>query len=443
MMTVWMLVLWASVWRVGGLALGATPCSCDCCNTAERPPSEQLPNLKYKCQPPPMDLRTDQCGDKCSPSAADVVMSAAKEDMDYSRYCQYKCRPSSVTVGTLCIRLDAEESAATFVLDGNGDADAADERGLPVLGPLVPEPVQWEQHNLEAAAAQVAEEEKLAAASSLKASIHYDVQEVMTNRVNAEAAAAVARASASEARAKADVAAASRSAQAAQQAEAVGVFAEAGKEAAVESAAVAQQAQRDAQVADSTLQEVLAYAKTVVDLTEKDAVAEIKKQVAKPMAELAETHAKMWGWDKPKFWPQVEAVRAADPYGAQMTVAIQRMDEYERMSKSELGAARGDQEKAISLTTQANAMEAQGDRLGAANLRHEIAGLIASAKGHQATAQAKWNTANTMRDSVPQWQDASLKAATFASWKFQHVFTPPPSMFLQRSGVVGPTPQPA
>merc|ERR1719271_2418536 len=235
-------------------------------------------------------------------------------------------------------------------------------------------------------------------------SIDYDLQDVIENRLRAETASAMARATAAEARAKADLAAADRAAEQAQKAENAQVYSTAGNEAAVE-----------------------AEAATVASEAAKDAVEEIKKQAAAPAKELAEAHAKMWGWDKPKFWPKVEAVRAANPYQQQMTIANQRMDEYQGYAKGEIAKAKGDQGKAIGLATQANAMEAQGDKMGAVTLRHEIDGLLASAKGHQAKAKSDYATANTMRDSIPQWQDAAMKAATYASWKYSNVFTPPPS----------------
>ena len=47
-------------------------------------------------------------------------------------------------------------------------------------------------------------------------------------------------------------------------------------------------------------------------------------------------------------------MRAANPYQAQMTVANQRMDEYQGFAKGEIGKAKGDQAKAIGLATQAN-----------------------------------------------------------------------------------------
>merc|ERR1719439_295334 len=87
-------------------------------------PSEQTPSLTFKCGAAAPDMQTETCPASCSPSSADTVLTSAEESMDYSRYCQYKCKPSSETVGSSCIRLDALDTAKTFELDGNGDANS-------------------------------------------------------------------------------------------------------------------------------------------------------------------------------------------------------------------------------------------------------------------------------------------------------------------------------
>jgi len=404
---------------------GPPPCSCDCCQTVPRMPSEQTASLEFKCSGAPPDQQTDICPASCSASTADVVLTAAEEGMEYNRYCQYKCKPATMTVGSECVRLDAMETQKTFEFDGNGDANSG------ILGAASNESTSWGNEMSTRAASQQEEQQSLEAAQSLKESIHYDVQAVIENRLRAETASAMARASAAEARAKADLAAADRAATEAAKADGVGRFGAAGQEASVEAAAAEEAARRSALEAERNLQQIEVVAKNTAQNAAKDAVAEIKKQAAAPAKELAETDAKLWGWDKPKFWPKVEAVRAADPYQASMTVAVQRMGEYEGYAQGELGKAKGDQAKAIGLASQANAMEAQGDKMGAETLRHEIDGLLGSAKGHEAKAQSDWAMAETMRKSVPQWQDAAMKAATFAAWKYSNVFTPPPPAFLQ------------
>jgi hypothetical protein len=357
--------------------------------------------------------------------------------MDYSRYCQYKCKPATETVGSSCIRLDALDTAKTFELDGNGDANSN------IYAPAATGGTTWGE-SIESSQQQATQQaqamETAQAQAAATGSINYDLQDVIENRLRAETASAMARATAAEARAKADLAAADRAAEEAQKAENVQVYSTSGNEAAVEAQAAQEAAARAAGEAERNLRAIEAESQTVASEAAKDAVEEIKKQAAAPAKELAEAHAKMWGWDKPKFWPKVEAVRAANPYQAQMTIANQRMDEYQGYAKGEIAKAKGDQGKAIGLATQANAMEAQGDKMGAVTLRHEIDGLLASAKGHQAKAKSDYATANTMRDSIPQWQDAAMKAATYAAWKYSNVFTPPPSFLQFANPVTAPPP---
>lgn len=405
---------------------GPPPCSCDCCSTVPRMPSEQTASLAYKCGSPSPDQQTDVCPDSCSASTADVVLTSAEAGMDYARYCQYKCKPTTMTVGSTCVRLDALETQQTFEFDGNGDANSG------ILSAASNESTSWGNTVASRAASEQEEQTSMEAAQNLKETIHYDVQAVMENRLRAETASAMARASAAEARAKADLAAADRAAADAAKADGVGRFSAAGQEAAVEAAAAEGAAARSAAEAERNLRQIEAVAKTTAQTAANDAIIEIRKQAAEPAKELAETDAKMWGWDKPKFWPKVEAVRAADPYQAQMTTAVQRMSEYEGYAQGELGKAKGDQAQAMGLASQANAAEAQGDKMSAETIRHQIDGLLGSAKGHQSKATSDWNVAETMRKSVPQWQDAAMKAATYAAWKYSNVFTPPPPAFLQK-----------
>merc|ERR1719487_2659335 len=350
----------AAVDAANGNTEEVVPCSCDCCQTQERLPSEQTATLTFKCGTAAPDQQTDTCPATCEPSSADTVLTAAEENMDYARYCQYKCKPSSETVGSSCIRLDALDTAKTFELDGNGDANSN------IYAPAAEGGTTWGESiesSQQEASNQAQAMETAQAQAAATGSINYDLQDVIENRLRAETASAMARATAAEARAKADLAAADRAAEQAQKAENVNRYSTAGNEAAVEAQAAQQAAVRAAWEAERNLRAIEAESQTVASEAAKDAVEEIKKQAAAPAKELAEAHAKMWGWDKPKFWPKVEAVRAANPYQQQMTIAVQRMDEYTGYAQGEIGKAKGDQAKAIGLATQANAMEAQGDKM--------------------------------------------------------------------------------
>merc|ERR1719487_3148037 len=163
------------------------PCSCDCCQTQERLPSEQTPTLTFKCGAAAPDQQTDTCPASCEPSSADTVLTSAEQSMDYSRYCQYKCKPSSETMGSSCIRLDALDTAKTFELDGNGDANsniyAAATSGGTSWGEDIASSRQ--QATQQAQAMETAQ-----AQAAATGSIDYDLQDVIENRLRAETASA-------------------------------------------------------------------------------------------------------------------------------------------------------------------------------------------------------------------------------------------------------------
>merc|ERR1719324_1205569 len=131
-------------------------------------------------------------------------------------------------MGSSCIRLDALDTAKTFELDGNGDANsniyAAATSGGTSWGDDIA--TSRQQATQQAEAMETAQ-----AQAAATGSINYDLQDVIENRLRAETASAMARATAAEARAKADLAAADRAAEEAQKAENVNVYSTAGNEA--------------------------------------------------------------------------------------------------------------------------------------------------------------------------------------------------------------------
>merc|ERR1719199_864993 len=139
-------------------------------------PSEQTPTLNFKCGAAAPDMQTETCPGTCSPSSADTVLTSAEETMDYSRYCQYKCKPATETVGSSCIRLDALDTAKTFELDGNGDANsniyAPAETGGTTWGQSIESSQQ--QATQQAQAMETAQAQAAAAGS-----INYDLQDVI------------------------------------------------------------------------------------------------------------------------------------------------------------------------------------------------------------------------------------------------------------------------
>jgi len=92
-----------------------TPCSCDCCQTSQVPGEDSVLKCTY-------GEANEMCPTKCVPSASDSVLSSGTGELDYSRYCHYKCRPAELRLGAMCARLDAAETLEKQDADGNGDS---------------------------------------------------------------------------------------------------------------------------------------------------------------------------------------------------------------------------------------------------------------------------------------------------------------------------------
>lgn len=423
------------------------PCSCECCLVAERLPSEEVlatgtqTLLTRKCSAPAPAYQTEVCTEKCKPSY-DIVLTSSQDDMDYDRYCQYKCRPETKTIGTICEPLSSDATASTFNLDGNGNANVA------VFAPLSNEDTSWAPGaggggagggggggggpSTDKATFNIKQQ-----AANVKEKTVYDMRKVISERLRTEAAANTARAAASEAWARANKERALHATAETSKVEvALQTTAERAGAAQVAAATEAKEATDEAGGARRALAEAAARIPAAVQ-------AEAKKE--------AEAAAVLYGWDKPPNWDKVLAVTSADPYLQQMTEAVWRASEYNSFARGIIGKAKGAQAKAVALTRQANQYEAMHDMAEAKQLRFQIKGLIGQSKALEAKAKKFWAVADTAQHSVQEWQQAGLLAANYNGWEFHKTFTPPPSLLqvglragrsLPKENEDGPPPPP-
>jgi len=421
----------------GGALANEVPCSCDCCNTVNRLPSETVTvtqdngekkTLTLKCVPPPPGMENDVCPAKCTPSDADMVLTASKENMDYTRYCMYKCKPVAETPGTMCTRLSTEEIKGTFAMDGNGNANA------PVYFPESTSGTAWGGLSTGGSSKEKAEEAMKAAeteakANSMKAEAKYDIREVISQRLRSEAAADVARAAAQEAAAKEDeMKTKSVAADVAKVQTALATFAGAGQTAEVATAAAAKETEENLAAIRRDVAEANAITQTVAKEAKALAQMEIKKQAGPAAKQEADATVYMAAWDKPEVWPKVLSTKVADLYLKQMVGATFRASEYEGYAKGLLGQAAGTRGKAKGLAPQMNQYFAAGDKIAAKTIKNEIEGLISKANGLEANAAKYWKVADDTQKSIHEYQTAGLKAAAYVGWEFKAYYTPPPSL---------------
>lgn len=408
------------------------PCSCDCCLVAERRPSEyaQLDDgstLTRKCVAPPTQFDTATCGDRCSPSDADIVLTSVKEDMDMQRYCTFLCRPATKTVGTVCNAMQAGDIANAFTMDGNGNADSK------AFMPQMPGEENWGSGPSNARLESANDQKTLneAAANSLKggdkSKITFDIRKVIEMRKRAEAAGNIARAAAAEASTKSNREKAEHTnREVSKVLTALQESAGAAGASETQAGAAAADAAVDAADARIALAQGRELAPTAAKLAKELARAEIKKVVEPAAMEEGKSDSYRYGWDKPPNWDKIVAQSMAEPYFKSMVGAIWRASEYEGYAKGILGQAKGAQAKAKAIHNQANQYAAAGDVMQAKMLDDQVKALISKSHSLEAQAESEWQRASNVQNSVAEWQQAGVLAAGHAKWAFSNYFTPPP-----------------
>mmetsp|Transcript_52005 Transcript_52005/g.114084 ORF Transcript_52005/g.114084 Transcript_52005/m.114084 type:complete len:447 (+) Transcript_52005:155-1495(+) len=396
-------------------------CSCDCCMAVMRLPSEvEDVNNRFRCS---FATAGGTCQSQCTTSSSDPVLTASAGPVDSQRFCFYKCRPLSGTVGAKCLRLNIMERQAVTRPSGNGGSADGFAFGPAMSANETTFGAQAEERTQSRVANQQAADQVGASHDQAV----FDIRKSITNRLRAEAAAEYARASATEARVKTHAKAAELSEA---EVDRVNFYVQQtsglAKEATITAASQAKTAAEQAEKAEATLRALRRYAAGAAKEAALEARAEVFRQAKAAAEALSKSHMYLYGWDKPASFAKVAAVQAAEPYMKAMTAAVEAESQYEGAAKGLLDQAKGMQEKAFKLATQANMMEAHGDGAAAIVLRHEIQGLLDGAKGTEKQAQQYWEIANKAKKSVPEWQNGALMAAQRASWEFTQRFTPPP-----------------
>jgi hypothetical protein len=409
------------------------PCSCDCCLVAEREPGEviTLPGgeeLTRKCVAPPAQFDTQVCAGMCHPSDAEIVLTSVKESMDLARYCTFNCRPATKTIGTVCNKMQSQDIASSFTLDGNGNADTK------AFYPLQNRDESWgsgpSNARLQSAHDKNVEDKKKAnSLSGDEGEVKYDIRKVIAMRKRAEAASNIGRAAAAEASTKSNREKSEHMARkvdrvlnALQESDGAAGASE------VQAGAAATDAAVDASDARAALAEGRVLAKAAAKQAEKLARGEIKKAVAAAAKVEGESDAFRYGWDKPPNWGSIVAQTMANPYLTQMVAATWRANEYEGYARGILGQAEAAQKQAKLEKRQANQYAAAGDTMQAKMMDAEVKNLISKSHNLEAQAEAEWKKANSIQMSQAEWQQAGVLAAGHAKWAWSNYFTPPPPM---------------
>lgn len=430
-------------------------CSCDCCQVQKLRPVDIQPkqdgvtitSFCSKSVSMPEGGReerlnvasesNDICPETCQIPYSNKVIISNKGEIDYNRYCNYNCQPVTDAQGTQCVQLSMKDYNLADVEDGNGRYLALP----PVMGVGsgydTPPPTQASDSGVVSkitfdstgtgntgvseAPQPVAGTLNTNVPPANAVHIVYDMRKLISERLRSEAGAAVAQAASSAERVrinnfktKQDL---SKLVVLRTDVDTVAGEVEQSTSGVEKQKTTAEEAETKAKEA---LVESSVLAMQVVKSTKKLTDEAIKKFVTPCAEEAARQEAEAKGLDKPEDWNKVVAARAANPYQEGVTVAVQRTDEYKRMADGLMDKAFSTQQEANALIPHVNAMEAQGDTLGATIERKQVTNLLKRAKQIAADAAAAQTMAEKVRLTIPKWQNAAAQAAAYADWEYKN-----------------------
>lgn len=442
-------------------------CSCDCCQAAERLPSEVEAVSRgqaatgFKCIVPEDNNKDDcpaTCNDETPEGNMDPSQSMGASNMDLRRFCMNRCAADVPAPGTKCSYrepvvgpdgLKPQQPGALAAPGAPGAPGAPAAPGAPgapaAAPPGSPEAVaaaaaegaaeeastpanvpEWKKEMEQAKAAAAAAEEQQDKAIAVQRHVTWDMRKLVVERLRAEAGAESSHAAATGERVRLNAELVKRNGNAIKKvAEAVAPL-----EASIdESKTKAKEEEDKAKAAAEEAKKLFNGAKKAVApmmAKVKDTVIEkIKADAAEAAKEEAEAYAARMGWSEPDNWRRVLSNRAADPYLKAMSVASARVTEYKKYAEGLIGQAKDAQAKAESIAPHATASEAQGDMISAVKMRNDIKGLLKKSKDLQAEAKGWWKKAEDADKTMRQWQKVSVEASAYVAQEYDIGRTPP------------------
>jgi len=430
----------------GEAATPAAPCSCDCCQVSKLLPTDFVPQqsggaITSICAKPSVqeEYEDPTCPSQCAQDNSEGIIHAAKGELDYARWCHYSCQPLSDAEGAQCVQFPKSVIDQATSDGGNGkevhlppvmgvgsgmgfaDAHHAAEEKKKKAGAAESDVADDKDPEKKAAEEASSSEEK-EGEEPAKLKVKYDMRQLVAERLRSEAGAMVSAGASSAEQVRLNL---FDTKHAAEEAAKVGVSNNKvastleGDVTGVESAKdTAEESERKVRKALKKGHNFAAgMMKDISDL----ATAAIKKAISPYVDAEAGYRATGKHLDMPDDWVKVVSARAANPYQAAVTTAVQRTDEYKRAADKLHAKAVDAQQQANFLMPHVNMMQAQGDTVGAAVEKRHAEDLVNRAHDLQAEAQGYWNKASQARATIPGWQEAAQKAAAYAAWEYKTV----------------------
>jgi len=153
--------------------------------------------------------------------------------------------------------------------------------------------------------------------------------------------------------------------------------------------------------------------------TSKLVAEKIAAQAGEAVVEDAKAYSLRMEWDRPKDIDNMISNAAAVPYLQGLAVARERFTQYQDAAADQVAEADALRASAEAQQAQLHASEAAGSELDAAQQRLRIQAEMSRSASLERSAPSFWRTADRIDHSVPQWQEAAAAAAAYASLKHQ------------------------
>lgn len=385
-------------------------CSCDCCEVAQRTPSEvairsdgQL--IRHKCIL--HSAEGAHCPLFCTPDAT-------RPSSDYSVFCLHSCRPSSEQAGMSCSLASAPDTLSMKPAPAGmvrskmrgASPSASGQKG------------QSDQDRFRLAPHEAHKALANSRTSQKPEVVRWSMADIVTQRLRAEAGADMAHGAAVGERVRINQQVVGRNVEKMKR---LGEAMASAGTGIGENVAVSSSSASAASDSSKKVAILLKAAKAMFSQELKDTQTQVanlvRQQAAAALQDEAAAYATRMEWEKPKDWNTILANRASVPYLREVALSSQRLSQYQSYANDLVAQAKDLKDQAASEAPQAAAAKAAGDTIDAVTKEDEVNKLLVRAQHLEAEAREYWATAQIIQAAIPQWQQAAGAAAAYASAK--------------------------
>lgn len=399
-------------------------CSCDCCASAKRLPSQTAMGnngqlLEYLCV---VGFETEgRCPKQCN-------MMQTLNILEYSRFCMQQCQPPALAAtGAIC--------TPDHISTNPGEVNPATGRAADVSGSDVstaaaamaggvaasdqtsaPPKSTWQASIDQQLEDQLKTAQESTQAAKDQRTVVWDMRKLIAERLRAEVGADMAHGAAAGENVRINSHVIDRSGILAARVSEGVADVSTGMEESVANATADALAAKDAAKYVQIVRQA-AKGSMAPSLRNTDVITEqiLRQNIQAAADDEATAYAQRSHWDKPSTWGRVLANKAAEPYVQAMSLASERARQYENYARNILKNAQKIQSAADTAKSKISGEEGRGDISSAVHEGLQAEALEQRAQLMDVEARQYWNMADRSWKSVRGWQKNAYDAAAWTS----------------------------